>query len=68
MKKLKKWDGNSKRKIVKKSWVDDIVFAVDVINKGMGHSVNGIKFAQINIYKVEEKWKILYFFRHILKQ
>ena len=55
MKKLKKWDGNSKRKIVKKSWVDDIVFAVDVIKKGMGHSVNGIKFAQINIYKVEEK-------------
>lgn len=55
---LKKWNGQVEKKEIKKSWVDDIVFAVEgqfrIKNKGTGLDLNGGKYSHVDIYEVEE--------------
>lgn len=56
---FKRWNGKIEKRKVKKSWIDDIVFAVEgqfnVINKRTGLSINGGEFAHVDIYEVEEE-------------
>lgn len=54
---LKRWDGKTIKKKIKKSWVDDIVFAVEgqltIQNKDTNLSIKGSDYCHVDIYEVE---------------
>lgn len=54
---LKRWDGKTIKKKIKKSWVDDIVFAVEgqltIQNKDTELNIKGSDYCHVDIYEVE---------------
>ena len=54
---LKKWNGKVAKKKIKKSWIDDIVFAVEsqmtVRNNDTDLSIKGSDYCHVDIYEVE---------------
>ena len=54
---FKKWNGKTIKKKIKKSWVDDIVFAVEgqltIQNKDTNLSIKGSDYCHVDIYEVE---------------
>ena len=54
---LRKWNGKIEKKKIKKSWIDDIVFAVEgqltIQNKDTNLSIKGSDYCHVDIYEVE---------------
>ena len=54
---FKKWNGKTELKKIKKSWIDDIVFAVEgqltIYNNETDLSIKGSDYCHVDIYEVE---------------
>lgn len=54
---LRKWNGKIEKKKIKKSWIDDIVFAIEgqmtIQNKDTNLSIKGSDYCHVDIYEVE---------------
>lgn len=55
---FKRWDGKTEKKKIKKSWIDDIVFAVEtqmtVKNNKKNMGIKGSDYCHVDIYEVGE--------------
>lgn len=56
---LRKWNGKIEKKKIKKSWIDDIVFAIEgqmtIQNKDTNLSIKGSDYCHVDIYEVESE-------------
>ena len=68
---LKRWDGKVEKKKIKKSWIEDIVFAVEgqftIQNNDTDLKIKGSDYYHVDIYEVGE-WEILSFLLVIMQQ
>lgn len=55
---LKRWDGKVEKKKIKKSWIEDIVFAVEgqftIQNNDTDLKIKGSDYYHVDIYEVGE--------------
>lgn len=55
---FKRWDGKKEKRKIKKSWIDDIVFAVEtqmtIKNNKTDFGIRGSDFSHVDIFEVNE--------------